>query len=137
MTAVAQWVVLSSVTLTLDIGQYVATVCSAELHSCSYCCSQQEIGRPLVGRSIAAAGCRPFHHPILAIIPGSVSIHVSDVSLGNAANVSVGDRVPQDTNNVLCCAGVCSSAAALGAAVKMIKLIRPSSGRVAAWPSKQ
>ena len=79
----------------------------------------------------------PFHHPILAIIPGSVSIHVSDVSLGNAANVSVGDRVPQDTNNVLCCAGVCSSAAALGAAVKMIKLIRPSSGRVAAWPSKQ
>ena len=59
---------------------------------------------------------------------------MSDVSLGNAANVSVGDRVPQDTNNVLCWRVLeCSSAAALGAAVKMIKLIRPSSGRVAAW----
>ena len=63
---------------------------------------------------------------------GLVSIHVSDVSLGNAANVSVsvGDRVPQDTNNVLCWRVL---AAVLGAAVKMIKLIRPSSGRVAAW----
>ena len=61
---------------------------------------------------------------------GLVSIHVSDVSLGNAANVSVGDRVPQDTNNVLCWRVL---AAVLGAAVKMIKLIRPSSGRVAPW----
>ena len=63
---------------------------------------------------------------------GLVSIHVSDVSLGNAANVSVsvGDSVPGDTNNVLCWRVL---AAVLGAAVKMIKLIRPSSGRVAAW----
>ena len=58
-----------------DIGQYVATVCSAELHSCSYCCSQQEIGRPLVGRSIAAAGCPPFHHPILAQLLARFSLH--------------------------------------------------------------
>ena len=52
---------------------------------------------------------------------------MSDASLGNAANVSVSVG---DTNNVLCWRVL---AAVLGAAVKMIKLIRPSSGRVAAW----
>ena len=60
-----------------DIGQYVATLCSAELHS--YCCSQQEIGRPFIGGQ-KHCSCRmftipPFHHPILAQLLARFSLH--------------------------------------------------------------
>ena len=77
-----------------DIGQYVATVCSARTAAVSRKLEDHWWAETLQLQDVD-------HSTILSLL-GSVSIHVSDVSLGNAANVSVGDRVPQDTNNVLC-----------------------------------
>ena len=132
MTAVAQWAVSPrSPPVTLTLGNTCPGLqCGVTLVLLQSAGNWKTIG----GRE--ALQLQDVHHSTILSwhnsLQGLVSIHVSDASLGNAANVSVSVG---DTNNVLCWRVL---AAVLGAAVKMIKLIRPSSGRCTVlWPSKQ